>query len=74
MLISGRVVVRSFAALSRRVKRSLDAGAVGCGGRHRGDRWLEIGHHDGAGELARGIGEHARHQRTVAQMQVPIVW
>ena len=37
------------------------------------DRRTQVGHDDGAGELARGIGQHGTHQCVVAQMQMPVV-
>ena len=50
-----------------------DALPVGHRIRRRGDRWLEVGHDDGARKLA-GRGRQHRSQRSaVAQVQVPVV-
>jgi hypothetical protein len=55
-------------------QRGQDALAVGGGGRGRGDRRLQVRHHDRARELARGMRQHAGQRRAVAQVQVPVVW
>ncbi|MCY1274369.1 hypothetical protein D9M70_229910 [compost metagenome] len=54
-------------------QRGQDAGAVGLRLRHRGHGRLQVGHDDGACELARGIGQHRCQCRAVAQVQVPVV-
>jgi hypothetical protein len=50
-----------------------DALPVGARLRRGRDRRPQVRHDDGAGELPRGVREHARHGRAVAQVQVPVV-
>ena len=40
---------------------------------HGGHRRLQVGHDDGTGKTARGIGQHGGQRRAVAQVQVPVV-
>ncbi len=47
--------------------------AVGPRQLHRSHRRAQIGHDDGARELARGVRQHRGERGTVAQMQVPVV-
>ncbi len=54
-------------------QRSEDARAVRLRLFGGGDRRPEVGHHDRARELPRGVRQHRLHQRAVAQMQVPVV-
>ena len=50
-----------------------DARGIVAHGRHAGGRRNEIGHHDGACELARGVRGDGFQHGAVAQMHVPVV-
>ena len=54
-------------------QRREDALAVGLGLGRGGDRRLQVGHHDGAGKLPCGVGQHGGQGHAVAQVQVPVV-
>jgi hypothetical protein len=41
-----------------------------CGG---ADRWLEIGHNNGAGKLPGGVANDRGHVITIAKVQMPVV-
>ena len=56
-----------------RARRLPDARAIGIGSRSGRDRRHEIGHDDGALELARGVGRDQFEHLPVAQMQVPVI-
>ena len=50
-----------------------NAPAVGLGQLHGGHRRPQVGHDDGARELARRVRQHGGERGTVAQVQVPVV-
>ena len=54
-------------------QRGQNALAVGLGQLQRGHRRPQIGHDDGARELARRVRQHRGERGAVAQMQVPVV-
>ena len=53
--------------------RSANSLAIGSGLGHPGHRRHQVGHDDGAGELARGVHGAGLQHRPVAQMDVPVV-
>ena len=76
-LIDRRAVGQIHRHQWREVQPSRDSGgdafAVGHGLRGSGDRRAQIGHHDGAGELAGRVWQHTAHRGLVTQMQMPVV-
>jgi hypothetical protein len=52
---------------------SEDARAIGFGRGDIGHRRREVGHHDGSGELLRGVRDDRLQHRAVAQMDMPVV-
>ena len=52
---------------------SNDTCAVFERGGGRGDRWLEIRHHDGAGKSRRRKRQNGRQSNAIAQVQMPVI-